>query len=335
MTDNMMLITLFDTLYPCWTEDMLAREGVDMGALEKLVEEGLVLGGDGVFSLTDEGRAEFARIAAENFIEEKPGFPPSDRIRSARAGRFLKMLDAAHLQRWGIKEYYTSPSLPIFPRSDGREVFRTDGEKLSWLYMDWPDERLFEKDFPPASIDGRRDKMAARGARAEAWLEENKGRLGTFVPDVFYVCRYDYIYYEDFKGHPNDPMRLVNADRFAFTFSCGDENEDLHTVGEFRRWLMLCRRALMPGYFDIDTQEQDSLCVLYLVLRTEAEATAQAELLARFGAALTENVEPFEIWTLSEEILASVKEKRELVWELLPEIAHPVRRMEGYGCCRV
>ncbi|MFR5880241.1 MAG: hypothetical protein ACLUEQ_05240 [Cloacibacillus evryensis] len=102
MIDNMMLITLFDSLYPCWTREMLVKEGVDMAALERLVEEGLIVPEDGVYSLSETGVAEFRRIALENLIEEKPGEAPADRVRSARAGGFLKLLNAAHLQRWGI-----------------------------------------------------------------------------------------------------------------------------------------------------------------------------------------------------------------------------------------
>ena len=49
MIDNMMLITLFDSLYPCWTREMLVKEGVDMAALERLVEEGLIVPEDGVY----------------------------------------------------------------------------------------------------------------------------------------------------------------------------------------------------------------------------------------------------------------------------------------------
>ena len=95
------------------------------------------------------------------------------------------------------------------------------------------------------------------------------------------------------------------------------------------------RRVELTDYFDIDEQEQDSISVLYLVSAKEAEAAERAERLARFGAALTEGAEPFEIWTLSEETLFAVKDRRELIWELLPHVAHPVRRMEACGCCRV
>ena len=48
---------------------MLVKEGVDMAALERLVEEGLIVPEDGVYSLSETGVAEFRRIALENFIE--------------------------------------------------------------------------------------------------------------------------------------------------------------------------------------------------------------------------------------------------------------------------
>ena len=101
MTDNMMLITLFDTLYPCWDAEMLEAEGADMDAVARLAEEGLLERRGGVYSLSSSGAAEVRRVALENFLEEKPGKAPEDRARSARAGKLLKALDAAHSQRWG------------------------------------------------------------------------------------------------------------------------------------------------------------------------------------------------------------------------------------------
>ena len=41
---------------------------------------------------------------------------------------------------------------------------------------------------------------------------------------------------------------------------------------------------------------------------------------------LVENANPCEIWTISMEALENVGEKRELIWELLPDIAHPAQR---------
>lgn len=327
MIDNMMLITLFDSLYPCWTEEMLVKEGVDTAALERLVKEGLIVRADGVYSLSESGADEFRRIALENFIEEKPGLFRGDKARSARAGGFLKRLDAAHTQRWGIKQYYTSPALEIFPKVSGEELFRVENDRLSWPYMYGEDELAIEKSFPARGFRGRKDRIAEAVERSAVWRGQNKALIDTFTPDILYVCRYDYVCYEDFKGHPNDPMRLINTDRFAFVFDSGREEDELRAVSRFRRWVTFQRRVMLPDFFDIDTQEQDSICQLLLVTDSEAEAVRSAARLSRFGAALTAGAEPFEIWTISEEALDAVHDKREVVWELLPHIAQPVIRM--------
>ncbi len=334
MTDNMMLITLFDTLYPCWDAEMLEAEGADMGTVARLTEEGLLERRGGIYSLSASGAAEFRRIALENILEEKPGKAPEDRRRSARAGKFLKALDAAHSQRWGIKQYYTSPRLEMFPKVPDADLFRVDGGRLSWPYMDSADERGMEEAFAPGGLWGRKDRLDAACAKAAGWIDANRGRMDIYSPDVFYVCRYDYRCYERFKPHPNDSMRLVNTDRFAFVFDGGSEAEELREIGKFRRWLSFMRRVILPDYFDIDEQEQDSVSILYLVSEKDSDAAERAARLSRFGAELTVLAEPFEIWTISEEALAAVKDRRELVWELLPHIAHPIRRMEACGCCR-
>ena len=335
MTDNMMLITLFDTLYPCWDGQMLEAEGADMEAVAALAGEGLLDGRGGIYSLTEAGAEEFRRAALENFLEEKPGKAPADRARSVRAAKFLKKLDAAHAQRWGIKQYYTRPRLEMFPKVPDEELFRAEGDVLSWPYMESAAEREMEETFVPGGLWGRRNRIDAACEKAAAWRENRKELIDEYRPDVFYVCRYDHRCYDHFKPHPNDPMRLVNTDRFAFVFDCGDESCELAEISKFRRWTTLMRRVELMDYFDIDEQEQDSISVLYLVSAKEAEAAERAERLSRFGAALTEGAEPFEIWTLSEEALFAVKDRRELIWELLPHIAHPVRRMEACGCCRV
>lgn len=329
-----MLITLFDRLYPCWDKEMLEAEGADMEAVARLAGEGLLDARGGVYSLTEAGAEEFRRAALENFLDEKPGKAPADRARSVRAAKFLRKLDAAHAQRWGIKQYYTSPALEMFPKVADDELFRIDGDVLSWPYMEGAAETEMEEAFVPGGLRGRRERLAAACEKASAWMEANRALIDIYSPDVFYVCRYDHGCYDHFRPHPNDPMRLVNTDRFSFVFDGGSEADELREIGKFRRWVMLTRRVVLADYFDIDEQEQDSVSVLYLVSKKESEAVERAEKLARFGEALTAWAEPFEIWTLSEEALFSVKDRREVIWELLPYIARPVRRMEACGCCR-
>ncbi len=335
MTDEAMLITLFDSRRPCWDKEMLEAEGADTEAADALARRGLLVADGGVYSLSDTGAAEFRRMALENFLDEKPGAAPQDRARSVRAAKFLKRLDAAHSQRWGIKEYYASPALDICPKAEEGELFRAEGDILTWTYMDCAAEREMEETFKPGGLRGRRERLAAACEAARAWTASHEEQIDRYSPDILYICRYDFRCYERFAPHPNDPMRLVNTDRFAFVFDGGSEREELTEISRFRRWTTFTRLVTLTDYFDIDEQEQDSVSVLYLVAKKEAEAESRARRLSRFGAALTSGAEPFEIWTLSEETLFSVKEKRELIWELLPHVAHPVRRMEACACCRL
>lgn len=334
LMEKMLLLTLFDELYPCWTREMLAKEGVDLDAVASLAAEGLIIFEEGVYSLSAAGRAEFSRIALENFIEEKPGKAPADRVRAARAGALLKILDAAHTQRWGLKEYYTSPHLEIFPKLKDEELFRVDGDLLLWPYMEGEAQKKMEARFPLRGLRGREERMVEEARNAERWREENVSALDEFTPDILYVCRYDYQQYTNFKGHPCDPLRLINADRFIFVFDGGEEADELREIGRFRRWAALRRHVMTPGYFDIDTQEQDSICQLLLVSAREAEAKERAARLARFGEAAAAGAQPIDIWTISEEALASVHDKREIIWELIPDIAHSVSRTTACVSCR-
>ena len=83
---------------------------------------------------------------------------------------------------------------------------------------------------------------------------------------------------------------------------------------------------LIPGYVDRDTQEQDSVSWLIFTTETEDEAIELAEKLGRFKEKLVANANPCEVWTISTEALEGIKEKRELIWELLPYTGHPAQR---------
>ena len=321
-----LILTLFDETCPCWTKEMLLKEGVSAQELAKLCEDGYLDAADGVYSLTSAGVEGYKREAAENFIEEGPGLAPADRARSARAGAAMKLFDAAHTQRWGMKHYFARPRLTSFPAVTRDSGFKAYGEKLTWPYMDGAAEKQMEAEFPPRGVRGRPESLAADAERAEKWLEAHRSELDVFEPDILYLSRYDYLQYTNFKGHPMDQMNIINTDRFALVLDDGDIEKELQTICGFRRWIMLQRRVVLPGFFDIDTQEQDSVTWLLLVTDTEDEAINCADRLARFGEQIMAGAEPFEVWTMSMERLAEIDEKREVVWELLPDAAHPVCR---------
>lgn len=318
------LITRFDAENPCWTAESLALAGEAAAALPDLEAAGLLEQRGGVYSLTEAGAAACAQLSAELFLDVRPGRAPADRKRSADRTRLRLLLDNAHVQRWGLKDYHADVKLDVYPKLPRSGIFSLAGGKLAWKYQDSPLWRKMQAEFPTASTNNRNTALTPPD-KLSSWLAANAPEAGTLDVDLLYLCRYDFMQYRDFAGHPNDPLGLVNADRFLFVFA-GTEEENLEAAGKFHLWLNGLRRLFIPGYVDRDTQEQDS--VNWLVFTTETEAAAQklAQSLGRFGGGLVSGANPCEVWALSLEALANVKEKREVIWELLPDAAHNIQR---------
>ncbi len=319
------IITRFDKDNPCWTSELLELAGEDIEFLPELVSNGALKFMDGIYSLTESGVKEFNRAKTELFIDGEPGYPASDAFKSVARTKLRLLLDNAHLQRWGIKDYHTNVSLPIYPKLSREEIFSLKDGKVKWRYSESTIWKKIEKDFPSALIDDRRIDLVNPEMLA-GWLEENSCEAGSFDIDLLYLCRYDFMQYKDFAGHPNDDMRLINTDRFLFVFPGPTIEDALENVGKLHIWLNGLRRMFIPGYVDRDTQEQDSVTWLVFTFETEREAIMLAEGLENIGEQLVKNANPCEVWTLSFEALEKSNEKRELIWELLPDIAHHAQR---------
>lgn len=323
---DMLLLTLFDELCPCWTEPMLIEENAEPNTIRELCAAGYLRREDDVYSLTEAGAEEYKRLALENFIEERPGKAPRDRVRSTKAARMMKLFDAAHMQRWGMKHYFARPKLEAFPKTAPGEEYKLDGDRLSWPYMSSSEETAMEAEFPATGEHSSPENRPQNAEHAKRWLAAHKKEMDVFEPDILYLSRYDYTHYEKFKPHPCDPMKIVNTDRFALVLDSGSLEDELETVSAFRRWIMLQRRVMMPGVFDLDMLQQDSVSWLLFVYDTKAQAEEHAKRLSGFGRQMTAGAEPFEIWTTSFEQLAGISEKKEVIWELIPEAAIPVCR---------
>ena len=319
------LITRFDTENPCWTSDVLARAGEDASLLPQLVNDGILHLEDEVYSLTETGAQEFERLSEEMFLGVKPGAAPADRKKSAARSRLRLLLDEAHSQRWGMKKYLSGVSLDVYPKLSREETFSLADGKLEWKYDESPVCKKMKDEVPTAFIDSRRTDMVPPEKLA-AWLAANAAEPGNLDVDLLYLCYYDFMQYRDFTGHPNDPLKLINTDRFLFVFPEDDIAANVETVGKFHLWLNGLRRLFIPGYVDRDTQEQDSVSWLVFTTETESEAKALAEQLGAFGEELVLAANPCEVWTMSFEALENLDAKRELIWELLPDICHHAQR---------
>lgn len=320
------LITRFDYDNPCWTAELLKSEGEDAAPLPELVRRGLLSVTDGIYYLSESGAKEFERAAAVLFTGGKPGLKPADPPKSLMRTKLRLLLDRTHLQRWGLKDYHTDISLPFVPALDRDELFRLREEKLTWLYPENEAYKKLAEEFPTVEVDRRRVDIVPPGRAAEL-PDTLSPRAGALRADLLYLSRYDFMQYRDFKGHPNDSLRFINADRFVFVIAARDVADNLETVGKFHLWLNYLRRVQIPGYVDCDTQEQFSVTWLIFVTETEHEATHISGQLAQFGEEIIRNAGLCEIWTISLEALEEVEEKQEVVSELFTLAARPVQRV--------
>ena len=319
------ILTMFDEQNPCWTAELLELAGEDNHGIDDLVSSGSLEFSEGIYSLTESGKAESERSRNELFLEGAPGSKPSDPQRSVKRTKLRMLLDNAHLQRWGIKVYHAGKDLFFYPDIKEDELLSLKNGTLEWSYVDSPLYRKINEDFKPAFIEGRRtDLVTPEGL--SSWCEVNSMDPGRLNIDLLYLCHYDFMQYRDFGGHPNDQIKVINTDRFLFLFPDKDIEKDLAAVAKFHLWLNTLRRMMIPGYVDRDTQEQDSVSWLIFTTEREDEAVAMAQEFSKFGEKLIENANPCEIWTVSIEALENMTEKRELIWELLPDIAHPAQR---------
>lgn len=320
-----MIITMFSEEDPCWTAKLLELAGEETAGLEGLVSEGFLELSGGVYSLTEDGRKAYEKLKNELFLEGSPGVKPLDPERSVKRTRLRILLDSAHLQRWGIKVYHAGQGLEYYPALMDEELVCSENGTLEWKYSASQLYQKINNDFSPSFIEGRRTDLVTP-ERIKSWCAENSAEAGILDIDLLYLCHYDFMQYRDFPGHPNDRLKVINTDRFLFVFTDRDIKKELVTVAKFHLWLNTLRRMMIPGYVDRDTQEQDSVSWLIFTTEKEEEAAELAKELGNFGEALVEKANPCEIWTISLEALENVEEKRELIWELLPDIAHPAQR---------
>ncbi len=316
------LLTRFTAQQPCWDRALLERIGEDPQGLADLEVLGLLESRQAIYWLSERGREEFRRAAAECFLEDLPGQPPQDPRRSLMTTRLWLDLEQGHLQRWGLKDYRFDLSIAVRPALAG-PLWRLEGQGLRWTYRDDGTFQRACQDFPQVPMAGRSCEGALE--RRDRWNRCFAPFDRPLKADLLYLCRYDFQHYADFPGYPGDELGLVNADRFFFSFQQGLA-EQLDQLGLYHLWLQELRCALVPGYLDVDTQQQDSVNWLLFVSETEEEALQNAKVLEPLGDDLIRPANPMELWTLSLEALEEGPGKQEVIWDLLPQRGHSVCR---------
>ena len=316
------LIMRFSADHPCWTETLTERAGENAGGLEILKDKGLLASRERFYWLSDAGRRAFVETSSELFLCEEPGGVPDDPASCAMATGLWLELERCNLQRWGLKRYMFRPSLSVRPslrRADVWDIKSSSCEpELIWRYPDNP--HIMEVTKMPLPSDTSKRSTEPNPDTLAEWLELPPE---PFVPDALLLVNYDFENYLDFKGHPLDELKIINTDRFFFSAAVGFE-EQLDVLGKFHRWVLEQRYLRLPGYFDLDTQEQGSVNWLIFISETQEEALSAQARLKAFGPALIRPVNPMEIWVLSLEVLRECPSRREVIWDVLPCAGLPV-----------
>ncbi|WP_024822962.1 hypothetical protein [Aminobacterium mobile] len=332
MSDEMVLL-LFDTFHPCWDEETVFWAGEDVEGLRRLRELGMLKEKNGIYSLTSHGRETFQELCRQWFCENKPG--------SASLGdkeqeiflwrtRFQYILDGGFAARWGAKDYYPGKVLEYAPALSQQEMYALHNpSSVEWTYCSHPYVEKIKSHFPVTGLKAREVTPLSRDA-ARSWLDENNIPVGSFEVDLLLLGRYDFAYYMNFSKHPNDPLGLVNSDKFFFFRAQPPFSKQLpfflESIGKIHLFLLNQRHMYIPGYVDLDSADQDSLNWLVWVVETEEDVFALLRLLVPMGQILIEPAKPMDIWVLSIEELRKVKEKHETIYDLFSSIGHPIVR---------
>lgn len=323
------VLLLFDADHPCWDSQLVGLAGEDPEVLLTLVREGFLIPLGRGYCLAPKGREVFRKLASESFLQASPGEVSDDLGRDLARNRLELLLDRAFLGRWGHKEMHPRARLPLFPDIQGETLLSGRPGNWEWTYTDDPLYRAFDRAFPDYDAAAPPPSMES----FEVWKDEHSAREGELEVDLLLVHRYDFEIYMKYAAQPNDRLGFFNTDRFVFRLVGEDFRERMRKmvedVGRVHLALQLQRRVLLPWYFDVDSEEQDSVFWWFWVTETEGEARELVQLFRPLGSMLIGQARPFEVWALSMEALESVGQRRETLWDLMEEIGHPLARCTG------
>lgn len=309
MTSNILL--LFSDDYPCWDSETVSLAGENPGSLAGLESSGRISRLGNGYVITQTGIHERDNISRENFV-------PVSRItrnitdidtanHQLEINRMSQLLDRAFMTQWGIKEFTIHETFPLAPMLNDDEYFAVNGRaKALWPENDYV--RSFMAEFPDKGYEAR--KLPAPGKIAlDSWVSKNHIPCGNFTVDFVLRHHHDFEHYRQLFTPEGDIFGFVNAS-LIFAHKVRSKPQDLlPLIGKIHILFTLQRRIYIPGWFDMDSEEQEPMKLLTLVTDTDSELDSLTQALRSYGKDLVDPARPMYIIGTSVEHLRTQEVK--------------------------
>ncbi|MBR0168887.1 MAG: hypothetical protein IJQ08_09460 [Synergistaceae bacterium] len=313
------LLLLFTDSLPCWDEETVKIAGENPDGLKALSESGDLLPVSGGYVLTEKGLITRENAAKDLYLPIIPAEIISDESKAhhlLEINRMTQLLDRAFVTDWGIKEVTTRETFPIMPCLKDDEYFAFSGERVIATWPEHETVKRFLSDFPNVGVAARKFPAPAQNGLDE-WALRNNLAYGELTVDFVMRSRADFNHYKNYPQFESDKYKFLDSDQlFAHKVFCPSSPEELLPfIGKLHILLTLQRRIYLPGWFDIDHDENEDWHLLAFVTDSESELETLTRTLRSFGHELINPVNPLFIIGTSIERLRNQTEQKRTIYD--------------------
>lgn len=316
------LLLLFSSSLPCWDNETVILAGEDPSGLDELVKSGDLVKIDSGYVLTAQGIKTRERAAQDLFLPvTSTGELIADSSQAndmLELNRMVQLLDRAFVTDWGIKEVTVRETFPIMPCISDDRYFMFEGEKVKALWPDSQEVKSFVEAFPNVGVAAR--KFSAPDQKAlDEWADRNNLNYGSLTVDFVLRSRADFNHYKNYEQLPSDRFKFLDADELFVHKVSGNPEDLLPFIGKLHIFLMEQRRIFLPGWFDIDHDENEDWHLLALITDMEEQLDNLTLTLRKWGHDLIDPARPLFIIGSSIERLRNQKEQKRTLYDWFQE----------------
>ncbi len=330
-------LLLFDKSLPCWDRDTMSLAGEDPDAIDILEEHEFIKKVSRAYVLTYDGITRRELIGGQMGVPTEPTGEIITDISIAderlEVNRAIQLLDHAFYTEWGLKENSICEDFPVMPNLIYNEYFELGHKCVKAIWTEHEYVQKFFKDFPHVGVEAR--KYPAPGLAAfNKWAYRNDLAFGKLNIDLVMRLHADFEHYRIYSDMdmPTDIFNFLNVDRLFVHYVRDYEKpvDLLPFIGKFHIFLTGQKRIFLPGWFDIDQDENEDWTMLLFI--TEYEDDIQ--FLTKFfreecGHDLIDPVNPLFLLGTSMERLRNQKEQKSTVYDWFQEEATRIMRPDA------